>query len=244
VNCHEVSRLLDAYVDNELDLPASAEVSEHVEGCPACQGRLDELESIRRLVQSLPYYTAPERLRTAVAAKPLRWRVTSRMLTLAATIVMTVSVGAGLAIRAVRSQQGVEVTASVAEAVVESHVRALMGDHLLDVPSSDQHTVKPWFVGRLDFSPPVTDLGTVGFPLVGGRLDYIAGQPVAAVIYERRQHTINLFVWPASDTRAAIDARSIHGFQVRHWIRSGMSFWAVSDLNDQELDEFVRALQQ
>ena len=244
MNCPEVGRLLDAYVDNELDLPASAELGEHVEACPACQQRLAELESIRRLVQSLPYYTAPKRLRAVVAAKAPRWRVTPRMLALAATIVMAVSIGAGLTIRAVRSQPEVEATASVAEAVVASHVRALMGDHLLDVPSSDQHTVKPWFLGKLDFSPPVTELGPAGFPLVGGRLDYIAGRPVAAVIYGRRQHTINLFVWPTSDTRVAIDARSIRGFQVRHWTRSGMSFWAVSDLNDQELDEFVRVLQQ
>ena len=104
--------------------------------------------------------------------------------------------------------------------------------------------MKPWFLGKLDFSPPVEDFASIGFPLVGGRMDYVAGRPVAALVYQRRQHTINLFVWPAGDAGAAIDTRSIRGFHVRHWIHNGMSFWAVSDLNDQELDEFEGALRR
>ena len=115
--------------------------------------------------------------------------------------------------------------------------------HLFDVRSSDQHTVKPWFLGKLDFSPPVEDLSSIGFSLVGGRLDHVGGQPVAALVYQRRLHPISVYIWPAADRTAASDTRSIRGFQVRHWIRNGMSFWAVSDLNDAELSEFVRALQ-
>ena len=239
MNCHEVGRLLDAYVDNELDLPASAAVAEHVERCPACDRRLGERESIKRLVQSLPYYTAPARLRRAAIPGSPRWRV----LASAAVVLLAVSLAGGLATRAARSRPGADTGGALADAIVNSHVRALMGAHLLDVPSSDQHTVKPWFLGKLDFSPPVVDLVAAGFPLAGGRLEYVDGRPAAAVVYTRRQHTIDLFVWPASVAAAPADTRTIRGFHLRHWIRGGMSFWAVSDLNDQELDEFVRLLQ-
>jgi anti-sigma factor RsiW len=105
--------------------------------------------------------------------------------------------------------------------------------------------VKPWFLGKVDFSPSVEDLAAIGFPLTGGRLDYIAGRPAAALVYARGQHTINLFVWPEESTGASsTNGRSIRGFHVRHWTRRGLSFWAVSDLNDVELDQFARALQR
>ena len=130
----------------------------------------------------------------------------------------------------------------IVEAVVDDHVRSLMADHLFDVQSSDRHTVKPWFQGKLDFSPPVADVTASGFPLVGGRLDYVDGRPAAALVYRRQQHTINLFVSPAVTAPEPIESRTVRGFHVRHWSRDGMSFWAISDLNDRELNDFVNAI--
>jgi anti-sigma factor RsiW len=169
--------------------------------------------------------------------------VSPQFLAWAAMVTLAASLGSGSVIRAVRARQTAAATTAIAQDVVASHVRASMDAHLLDVRSTDQHTVKPWFLGKLDFSPPVDDLAPFGFPLIGGRLDYIAGRPVAALVDHRRQHTINVFVWPALNNREVpTDTRSLRGFEVCHWTRDGMAFRAVSDLNDTELDQFVRAL--
>ena len=164
--------------------------------------------------------------------------MTPRLLTWAAAAAVIVAVGGGLTmVRSVTARHD-----SLVDAVVEGHVRSLMADHLFDVESSDRHTVKPWFLGKLDFAPPVVDLASTGFPLLGGRLDYLNGRPVAALVYRRQQHTINLFVSPAVTAPEPIESRTVRGFHVRHWSRDGMSFWAISDLNDRELNDFVNAI--
>jgi len=244
VTCHEAGRLLDAYVDHELDAGEAAAVEGHLASCPACHRRVTQRERLGRLVRSVPYYSMPDRLRTAITVTPARSRVGPRLLALAAAVILAVSVGSVAALRMVRPRPAPEMTSVIAEEIVDSHVRALMAEHLFDVRSTDQHTVKPWFLGRVDFSPPVEDLAPVGFPLVGGRLEYVAGRAAAALVYQRRQHTINLLIWPETSGIAADDVRSIRGFQLRHWSRAGMSFWAVSDLNGAELAEFERALQR
>jgi len=243
VHCPQIDRVLDAYGDAEFGRVEAREVRDHLDVCLSCRQRAAARESLGRLIRRVPYYAAPDRLRVDIARTRRPARGSLRVLAWAAMVTLAASLGSGTVIRAIRAQQTAAATTAIAQDVVASHVRASMDAHLLDVRATDHHTVKPWFLGKLDFSPPVDDLAPLGFPLIGGRLDYIAGRPVAALVYERRQHTIDVFVWPAvNNSEVPTDIRNLRGFEVCHWTRDGMAFWAVSDLNDAELDQFVRAL--
>jgi anti-sigma factor RsiW len=242
MSCEHVARDLDAYLDRELDAESELILREHLNRCAACRRQVAEREGLSRLVRATPYYTAPERLRARVLAGTTGSRPVRRglMWAAAAAAVVIASVGGGIGLWRSAS---LTPSQAIASELVDSHVRSLMANHLFDVESTDQHTVKPWFQGRLDFSPPVVDLASRGFPLAGGRLDYLAGRPVAALVYQRHQHTINVFVSPErDDALTPTGVQAVRGFHVHHWVQDDMSFWAVSDLNDDELSEFVNAL--
>jgi len=238
--CADLEHDLDPYVDREVPPETAAAIREHLGACDACRRRVADREALGRMVRSVPYSEAPVRLRSRVAGQAQRTRSVRRLLTWAAAAVLVVSFGGALSL--VRSSAMRDETRI--DQVVDGHLRSLMADHLFDVQSTDQHTVKPWFLGRLNFSPPVVDLASAGFPLVGGRLDYLDGRPVAALVYQRQKHTINVFVAPeAGRGSSSNEVRTLRGFHVCRGTRDGMSFWAVSDLNATELTGFCRALQ-
>jgi anti-sigma factor RsiW len=241
MNCHEIHPLLHAYVDSELDLMPSLEVDRHLKNCAACAAMKRSLESLRATLRNSDLaYRAPQslrdRIRQSVAAEseeqPER---TSRP-----WIWQLLALGSiGFAIVTLMLQPVANSPRDrLADEAISDHIRSLMAGHLTDVASTDQHTVKPWFNGKIDFAPEVKDFATQGFPLVGGRLDYLEGQTVAALVYRRNQHTINAFVWPAKTTiPTTIEER--RGYTVINRDLNGLHYCLVSDLNGKELQEFA-----
>jgi anti-sigma factor RsiW len=240
MNCHEAASLIDSYVDDELAPADAASIVGHIEACSLCRQRVADRESLRRLVRRVPYHAAPARVRASIAAGPRQSRMSSSVLALAAGLAIAVTAAGTIGIRA---RQTAHATTALAADVVDRHISALASEHVFEVRSSNQHTVKPWFQGKLDLSPPVADLASAGFPLVGGRVETIGGRRVAALVYQRREHVIDVFVSPVRGGIATSDARSIRGFQERHWVQADLSLWVVSDLNNRELSEFVQAFE-
>ena len=235
MNCETAHPLIAAYVDGELDLVNSLAVEEHMAGCPACARMRDthrELDAALAAHASDLHYQAPvdlqRRVRSIASKERKPWLAGWLVPAFAAILLI-----AGFWYLRPRPEK------AIATEIASAHVRSLMAAHLLDVPSSDRHTVKPWFAGKLDFSPAVPDLSDKGFPLIGGRLDYIQGRSVAALVYQRNKHVINVFIWPGDSAPGAL---AVNGYHLVHWPAGGMSYWAVSDLNEAELKDFSTLL--
>ena len=235
--------LAQADFDGELDAAQAAEMVTHRAGCAVCEAAYAELKRTRDALRDGDLYRpAPETLRRMLAARQAAGPTPPPRPGIAWWRRPAANFGFGAAVAAVLAvlilapgQQG------MIDQVVASHVRALQPGHLEDVVSTDQHTVKPWFDGKLDFAPPVKDLRDKGFPLSGGRLDYIGGRAVAALVYEHGKHPINLFAWPSAgdaDRGPAFDEHS--GYTLIHWVQNGMTIWVISDLEKSELGDFVQ----
>jgi anti-sigma factor RsiW len=237
--------LIEAYMDEELEPGPRAAVEEHLSNCSVCSEAYSRFREQKASIGSIaPYYTAPAQLQQSIRAAlqraaaderaamgrntPWRW------LAIAATILLAISVSWNLR----RPQPRTVESDLVAQNILSDHIRSLIGTHLLDVPSSDRHTVKPWFNGKLDFSPEVKDFASQGFPLIGGRLDYLTDRTMAALVYRRRQHIVNLFTWPADSAPATESHFSRNGYNVVHWTNGAMTYWAVSDIAIAELEQF------
>ncbi len=242
---------LDAYLDGELAAGDARALETHLAECAECTRFRDRrLELRAAIVAGIPTFQAPaalrERVRAAArsatertgAARRLTIQNLWRPLALAASLAVVAFGSWTLALQRAAGE-------ALADDVLSSHIRSLMPGHLTDVLSSDQHTVKPWFNGRLDFSPAVYDFAGRGYPLLGGRIDYLGGWPVAALVYGRRQHVINVFVWPAARGPAGgPERRTRQGYHELHWTTGDYTYWVVSDLGLAELQDFAQLLRQ
>lgn len=249
MECTESHSKMSALVDGELDAWSAQQVTQHLAHCPDCAAACEQLLALRTAVsQHGMRHAAPaalrQRLRQALQDETMETPRRRKWAQLPWAWINLALAGASTAAFAVTLALYMSVPSDAErldQEIVASHFRSLMPDHLADVASSEQHTVKPWFSGKLDFSPPVVDLAQAGFPLVGGRLDYIKERPVAALAYRRHQHVLNLYVWPDKAQREAPPRLTVkQGYHLIRWSQSGMEYRLISDLNVPELMDFER----
>jgi mycothiol system anti-sigma-R factor len=245
--CSEWDVMLHGFIDGELDAVHSLQLEQHLATCPDCANQLERFQALKQVVaQKGVRWRAPDHVRAQILAAISReatrqaespapaekrfnllgfvkqWMFVPSLAALAASLFLVIA--------------PMQDRSPIEDEVVASHVRSLLVNHLTDVATSDQHTVKPWFNGKIDFSPPVVDLAPEGFPLVGGRIDYIGGRVVAALIYRRQAHLINLFVWPASAAGPTTASRD--GYNMENWSEDGLTFWAISDVSAGDVKKF------
>ncbi len=260
MTCEDARRLIHGYADRELDIRTSLEVEQHLKECASCARERESLALLQStLKQNAPYYQASAALRKLVrsstraavwAEQGPRWwlpffAAAWRWPVAAAAAAVLVAIVLRGAILGPSIPGPPSITDVLGREVVASHVRSLMANHLTDILSSNQHTVKPWFDGKLDFAPSVQDLSAQGFPLVGGRLDFLDGRPVAALVYRYRLHIINLFTWPAERTAGTVPQFGAwQGYNTIHWTKSGMEYWAVSDVAPSRLERFGQLVRE
>jgi anti-sigma factor RsiW len=252
MNCEDILTLLDAYFDNELDLAKTVAIEEHLGTCANCRSQYELRVALRsRLTDPDLCYAAPNdfadqiRKRLALSSRPTR-----KILSFPATAWIPAAVAAAAVFGAflyanIQRILPAEASSFVAE-VASDHIRSLIGTHLIDVESSDQHTVKPWFAGKVDFSPPVRDFADQGFKLVGGRLDYVKGQNVAVLVYRFKNHYVSLFICRERNSEAASKQKSFdyQGYNLVYWNANGLDCWAVSDAATGALLEFAKIQQE
>jgi len=245
--CDRADTLVHGYFDNELDALRAAEFEIHLEECSECVAALDALQSLRSTINiAQPYEKMSASFRKKIMADlhvkgatvmtPARVTSDWRWLAIAAALLLMIYVGW----RVASLNRGDSRETMMASKIVDAHLRSLQPGHLEDVVSTDQHTVKPWFDGKINFAPPVRDFTEQGFPLQGGRLDVVDNRTVAALVYGRRKHVVNVFIWPTSEKDTAPHTGSIQGYQWTDWRKQGMEFYAVSDASAPDLDQLQR----
>jgi len=244
MNCSEIRPLFHAYVDHELDVVRSVEMEQHLKNCPTCAtARRSVLAMRTALQQNNLSYRAPDSLRRSVRQITREVAPVPSIKAGVSALWRWLAIGATACTLLLLVLHPVGGNDPLLEEAVSSHVRSLMAEHLMDVASTDQHTVKPWFNGKLDFAPEVKDFTAEGFPLIGGRLDYLDHQVVAALVYRHGKHVINVFVWPQTGSGSKpAQAENLRGYSVINCNVGGLRYCLVSDLNAKELNDLADLL--